>query len=181
MCNSIGQTLGNYVAYLLHAYNIVSLPEAMRFWAYLFLITTILVLLFKPEKTPKGTTVESIAEAYRGMGTILKLKHVRSLLVVMLLVKSPFVIVEGLSSLRLQAHGMPKATIANIGLLTAPVSLLLPAFINPGKNVLNLFKRNFIPRLVLGITFPILVHYTPSEWSEPMPYVSSGTDVCRMK
>eukprot|EP00750_Incisomonas_marina_P009423 INCI15997.1.p1 GENE.INCI15997.1~~INCI15997.1.p1 ORF type:complete len:491 (+),score=86.37 INCI15997.1:234-1706(+) len=171
VCNSIGQTLGNYVAYLLHAYNIVSLPEAMRFWAYLFLITTILVLLFKPEKTPKGTTVESIAEAYRGMGTILKLKHVRSLLVVMLLVKSPFVIVEGLSSLRLQAHGMPKATIANIGLLTAPVSLLLPAFINPGKNVLNLFKRNFIPRLVLGITFPILVHYTPSEWSEPMPYV----------
>lgn len=171
ICNSIGQTLGNYVAYLIHAYHLASLPGAMRFWAFLFLITTILVLLFTHERPVKSTTVRSIRDAYKGMGTILKLKHVRSLLVIMLLVKSPFVVVEGLSSLRLQGAGMPKANIANIGLITAPVSLLLPAFINPGKNVLSLFKRSFLPRLLIGMTFPLVVYYAPSNWVEPFPYV----------
>ena len=180
ICNSIGQTLGNYGAYLIHAYGLATLPQAMRFWAFLFLGTTIIVLIFKPEKCPDIRAMEGVQHAYKGMWKILKLKHVQTLLVIMLLVKAPFVIVEGLSSLRLQAHGMPKSAIANIGLVTAPVGLLLPMFINPGKNVMSLFKRQFIPRLVIGATFPLVVYFAPAEWQDPFPYVRVfvGTQLC---
>lgn len=168
ICNTIGQTLGNYAAYLLHAYELLTLPEAMRLWAYLFLLVTAMVLLFTHEKKPAENVVGNVKEAYAGMYRILKLSHVRSIVTVMLLVKAPFVIVEGLSTLRLQSAGMPKSSIATIGLVTAPVSLLLPMMIKPGKNVLSLFIKNYIPRLLLGIAFPILVYFAPTDWEEPM-------------
>jgi PAT family acetyl-CoA transporter-like MFS transporter 1 len=172
VCNTIGQTLGSYAGYLVHAYDLLSLSQAMRLWAYFFLVTTTLVVMFCREKPSSvHTAVEGVREAYAGMWRITRLRHVRALIFVFFLVKAPFVIVEGLSGLRLQSVGMPKAAIANLAFVTTPVSLLLPIFIKPGNRVLDLFSDSFMPRMLLGLVCALLVYFAPASFTDPVPYV----------
>lgn len=62
-CNSVGQTAGYFMGYVgymvLESYGLATLPDFLKFWGVIFIISTTLVAIFKHEKVcktrPDGT------------------------------------------------------------------------------------------------------------------------------
>lgn len=110
-CNSVGQTAGFFLSYVLfmalesptfcNQYlrstpteeGIVTLPSFLNFWGWIFLITTTLVAIFKKETEESRADFEAVQDrkdlktAYSNLLQILKLKPVQLLVIVLLTCK----------------------------------------------------------------------------------------------
>lgn len=182
-CNSVGQTLGFFVAYVgflaLHdagtcnAYfrsspqdeGLISLPGFMNFWGWVMFITTVGVWLFKKEKQDLDEEKLSIKETYKQMYDVLRLPSVISLTVILLTCKIAFAAAEAVASLKLVEYGMKKEKLALLSPILIPLGIFIPVFlgrfIKPDKP-LNLFLVGYPFRMACSLVYAAIVYMTPS-------------------
>ena len=89
----------------LNAYELVTLGGFMFFWGWVFLGSTLWVLLEKQdEHTPQpGTAASQLYAAYKEMWLVVQLPAVRTMALVLLTVKAPLAAFDALGPLELQA------------------------------------------------------------------------------
>ncbi|EGD83162.1 hypothetical protein PTSG_03793 [Salpingoeca rosetta] len=171
ICNSLGQSLGYFTSYLLFiALNdtsvcnkyfrsvpsdepLVTLGDFFVFFGIVFLVTTIIVAIFKREEPTREHKAEiSIAGSYVKLTQLLSLRPVQLLGLFLLTCRLGFVCLESTFALKLQEFGVPKAEIAALGPLAFPVQLLVPPLMGrfAGRR-LALWTKLYPIRIGLGI------------------------------
>ena len=159
-CNSVGQTLGYFVAYVgflaLHdpetcntyfrtvpqTDGIISLPGFLSFWGWVMLFTTLGVAFFKSEKAEKHDTDLTIAETYRQMWAVFRLPSIMSLSVVLLTSKIGFAAAESVAPLKLVEYGLQKEKLALLTPILIPLGIVIPILLSrfsSGDKPWNLF------------------------------------------
>lgn len=128
-CNAIGQTLGYFLAYVgflgLSAYGVATLGGFFFFWGWVFVASTVCVLLVKQDehRPQEGSTGSQLLEAYKEMWLVLQLPAVRSLALVLLTVKAPLAAFDALAPLELMSKGVPKEHLAALSMIMLPISM----------------------------------------------------------
>lgn len=154
-CNTIGQTLGYFLAHVgflaLHSpepcnaflrpllglpaldTGMVTLGGFLSFFGWVFLATTLLVA-FKHEDrsrdafyhTPSSSSSSPVLATYRQLWQILKLAPVRQMCVVLLSFKAGFAVTDSATNLKLIEYGMPKEEIALMSPLLIATGIAVP-------------------------------------------------------
>lgn len=184
-CNTVGQTLGYFCAYVgflaLHdpatcnSYfrwepqdeGIVSLPGFMAFWGWIMFLTTVGVWLFKHEKSDHAAEEGdklSIKETYQQMLSVLRLPTVMSLSVVLLTGKMGFAAAESVASLKLVEYGMKKEKLALLTPVLIPLGIIIPVFL--GHHIkpdapLRQFLWGYPVRILVCLLYALIVYATP--------------------
>ncbi|TMW56079.1 hypothetical protein Poli38472_008727 [Pythium oligandrum] len=181
-CNTVGQTLGYFVAYVgflaLHdpatcnSYfrstpqpdGMITLAGFMNFWGWVMFVTTVAVGIFKKEKEDTEEQL-SIAETYKQMYSVLRLPSVISLSIILLTSKIGFAAAESVASLKLVEYGLKKEKLALLTPILVPLGIVIPVFlgrrIKPDKP-LDLYLLGYPFRLVIGFLYAAIIYITPS-------------------
>lgn len=184
-CNAVGQTFGFVLAFTgylgAQMYGLTDLESFMRIWGAIFLVVTTAVALFKHEKSDKerladgqdqqhsGEVPLSVAAAYRQMWLVFQLPGVRSLLAVLGTRAIAFAAADSLAQRKLIERGMKKEHVASLTVLITPLSIVLPGIISKqvSDRPLSLFKRAYLPRVVIGFFSLLLVLSAPDFAAHP--------------
>ena len=121
ICNTIGQTLGVFLSFQgfialsdphwCHQWlntgegvTILNLAGFMQFWGYIFIITTIIIVIFKKEdlEFAEGEHPEGIIETSQHVISILKLKPIQMLCMILFTQKISFAAIDSIFSFKLQ-------------------------------------------------------------------------------
>jgi len=170
-CNAIGQTLGYFLAYVgflaLSAYKLVTLGGFFFFWGWIFVGSTVCVLLVRQDehRPQEGSTGSQLVAAYKEMWLVLQLPAVRSLALMLLTVKAPLAAFDALAPLELMARGVPKEQLAALSMIMLPISMATQAYVSrlfgessrAGMPPLLVFLHGFKARLVNGVLTVLLV------------------------
>ncbi|CAH1776144.1 unnamed protein product [Owenia fusiformis] len=180
-CNSVGQTagffLGNVVFLALESADfcntylrsepqpegLVTLGSFLKFWSYVFLISTTLVAIFKHENSSDEEDNEGIIDTYKLLGKILKKPAIISLIGILLTCKIGFAATDGASGLKLIEAGVPREKLALLAIPMVPIQIILPLIISrftAGPKPLDVFVKAMPYRLCMGIVFALLVYWT---------------------
>ena len=188
-CNSVGQSAGYFVAFsgfmALEAMDICSLEDFMRFWAWAFLICTVLVTVLKreePRRTTNGATdskksptapnsSESAYAVYRKCVRLFMHRPVPSLAIVLITWRLPFT--ESLVGFKLQEKGISKETLAGFATATTPFQLVLPWMVtrlmansSPMRTILAVYPF----RLICGLLNVLLIKFVPTNLDVDHPW-----------
>eukprot|EP01032_Pedospumella_encystans_P010456 gene10456-12216_t len=145
ICNTIGQVIGVFIAnqgfialsdarwchkYLgVNGGGLVTLPQFMQFWGYVFVVVTIFIGIFKHEEpVDPSDHPDGLLETCKQVVAILKLPAIQSIAVILLTCKMAMAPADAVFSFKLQENGMPKSDIATISPLLLMAGLLVPSF-----------------------------------------------------
>ncbi|OQR66711.1 acetyl-coenzyme A transporter 1-like [Tropilaelaps mercedesae] len=180
-CNSVGQTAGMFLGYVLflaleskdfaNAYvfqtpqetGLVTIEGYLRFWAIVFFVTTTLVALLKQEESSVEEHDIGVLETYKATGRILTMPAVISTSIFLLTWKIGFGITDGATHLKLIEAGVPKEKLALLSIPAIPLQTLLPLFLAryvTSDRPLDVYVKAYIPRLLFGLVFALLVKWT---------------------
>ncbi|XP_022905132.1 acetyl-coenzyme A transporter 1 [Onthophagus taurus] len=187
-CNSVGQTAGFFLSYVLfmalespsfsNTYlrtvpkdeGIVTLSGFLVFWGWVFIVITTIVAVFKKETQSvhsahvEGEVDRDIKTAYLFLIQILKLKPVQLLVVILLTSKMGFSATDSVMTLKLVESGIPKERLGLMAVPLIPLQIALPLIISKyttGPRPMDIFIK-FIPyRLLFGFVAAFLVWITP--------------------
>ncbi|XP_078488430.1 acetyl-coenzyme A transporter 1 [Ciona intestinalis] len=188
-CNSVGQTAGYFLGYVVflalesadfcNKYfrsadshkeeGIVNLSGFMYFWAIVFIITTTLVMIFKKEDAQNTSEIDDTASkgvvsTYKLLFKIICLPNVLQYVVILLTAKIGFAS-ESIVALKLIECGIHKETLAMLAIPLTPLQIALPVIIakyTSGPRPLDIFLKAIRYRLIFTLLFAAFVHYTPS-------------------
>ncbi|KAK0553420.1 hypothetical protein OC846_001305 [Tilletia horrida] len=150
-------------------YPLVSLGGYMKFWAFGFLIVTTWLTFFKKEDPDNESDDMGVKGVYDIMWKIMKLKHVRSFIIVHLVSKIGFQANEAVTGLKLVEKGFGKEDFALTVLVDFPFQLLfgyLAARWSQGSNALRPWIWAFFGRLAFAVISMAMVAYVPAS---PIP------------
>lgn len=141
ICNTIGQVLGIFIAnqgfialsdarwchkYLgVNTGGLVTLPDFMHFWGYVFIVVTVFIAVFKKEEaTDPNDHPEGLIDTCRQIGAILRLPAIQSLAVILLTCRMCVAPADAIFSFKLQV--LPSFSLKNtvISLLILHVPLI---------------------------------------------------------
>uniref|UniRef100_A0A131YNZ3 MFS transporter, PAT family, solute carrier family 33 (Acetyl-CoA transporter), member 1 n=1 Tax=Rhipicephalus appendiculatus TaxID=34631 RepID=A0A131YNZ3_RHIAP len=185
-CNSVGQTvgyiMGNVVFLALESADfcnrylrsvpqkdgIVTLDGFLNFWGIVFMVTTTMVALLKHEQSATTTDEDGrsdlgIFQAYKMALRIFQLPSVRTLCIFLITAKVGFAVADNVTGMKLLEAGMRRENLALLAIPVAPIQILLPVIISKhtgGNRPLNVYFKAYPYRLLLGLVFMILVHWT---------------------
>ncbi|KAJ0405815.1 hypothetical protein ATCC90586_008469 [Pythium insidiosum] len=190
-CNTVGQTLGYFVAYVgflaLHdpatcnAYfrrapqpdGMVSLAAFMNFWGWVMLVTTVAVAIFKQERRDRHEEKLTILETYKQMYSVMRLPSVLSLSAILLTSKIGFAAAEGVASLKLVEYGLKKEKLALLTPILVPLGIVIPVFLGrriQAERPLDMYLLGYPFRLALGVLYAAVVFVTPSVMAHDEDY-----------
>ncbi|CAG9824640.1 unnamed protein product [Phaedon cochleariae] len=199
-CNSVGQTTGFFLSYVLfmalesptfcNQYlrtspeneGIVTLPGFLYFWGLVFLVTTTIVALMKKETEPHDPEHivihdRDIKTAYTSLKDILKLRSVQTLVMILLTCKIGFSSTDSVMALKLVEGGIPKERLGLLAIPLIPVQLAMPLVIakyTTGPRPLDIYLKAMPYRLAFGFVAAFLVWITPilvPDASEGLPFL----------
>ena len=122
ICNSIGQVLGFFIANqgfialsdptwchrflgTTHGESIVTLSGFMTICGWIFIITTVIITIFKPEKPDEsGEVPEGLIETYQHVIAIFRLKPVQHLVLILLTYRVAFSANDAVSGFKMQVN-----------------------------------------------------------------------------
>lgn len=186
-CNSVGQTAGYFLGYVVFmalessefcnkyifsepkTEGLLNLSGFLWFWGITFLVTTTLVAFFKKEQEETRVQADEnqdygIAESYNILWKIIKMKPVLTLAAILLTVKVSFAACDAVTTLKLIDHGIPKDKLALLAIPLVPLQILLPLVISKhttGKYPMNIYIKAVPFRLLLTLGIATLVWATP--------------------
>ena len=186
-CNVVGQTAGGFMGYVLFLVleskdfankyifdepretGLVTLSGFMQFWGIVFLVTTVLIAIFKKENSESVDELENhpdygIKRAYPMLWKIIKLKPVMRFALILLTVKISFAAVDAITTLKLIEYGIPKDKIAMLSIPLIPVQIVLPFIISrftTGPFPLKFYIKAFPYRLATTVVIAVFVYFTP--------------------
>jgi len=179
--NSVGQTLGYFVAYVgFLAMNdpktcnlyfrsepsdegLVTLGGFIAFWGWVFLGTTILVWFGKTEVADDEEEEYGIVETYRQLWAVLKLPSVQGLCLVLFTCKMGFAVTDSVTPLKIVEYGLPKEDLAFLSTILVPMGIVFPLIISKytsGPDPLGLFMLGVLPRCLVGALYMFVVYST---------------------
>ncbi|XP_011501252.1 PREDICTED: acetyl-coenzyme A transporter 1 [Ceratosolen solmsi marchali] len=183
-CNSIGQTAGFFLGYVLfmalespafcNTYlrsvpsntGIVTFPGFLYFWGYVFIIVTTLIGIFKRENTeniPKSENM-NIKKAYELLWRTMKLPNIKQMILILLTAKIGFAASDTVTGLKMVEAGIPKEKFALMAVPMIPLQIILPVFISKytvGSQPMNIYLKAIPYRLLFGLVAAFLVWITP--------------------
>ena len=148
------------------------LSTFMFFWGCLYVLVTLLLILFQPEQTEKGSrssihsgssngsALPQLLSSYADMLRVIRLPSVLSLAAVLITCRIGFTGVESATHLRLIEKGMAKESLALLGVSWFPVELLFTAVIGrytSGPRPLSLWTIGYVGRLFLSFSYLAVV------------------------
>ncbi|UYV82771.1 SLC33A1 [Cordylochernes scorpioides] len=182
-CNSVGQTTGYFIGNIVflalessefcNTYlrsvpqkdGVVTLESFLQLWAWIFIISTTLVWIFKHESSSQAEENLTILDSYKMLGRILLLPAVQKTMVMLLTCKIAFACTDGASSLKLLESGVPRAQLALLAVPIVPLQILLPLLISKyttGPAPLNVMIKAYPYRLLFSFVIAILIWWTKS-------------------
>jgi len=180
-CNSVGQTAGYFLGYVLflalesetfcnkylrthpEVGGVITLAGFLRFWAIVFVVVTTLVLLFKKEKSSKEEEELSVFKTYRLLWHIICLPSVTQYVIILLTSKVGFAL-ESIVGLKLIEYGVKRETFALLAVPLTPVQIALPLLISKytsGPQPMSIFLKAMVYRLLMGVILVGVVYFTP--------------------
>lgn len=173
ICNSIGQTLGVFLANqgfialsdplwchrflgLQEGVALVNLAQFMRGAGWVFIVTTIIVWFGKREKAEDDDDEpETLIATYHQVVSIFKLRSVQLLCLILFTCKVAFSPADAVATFKLQEVGMSKTDLATISPLIMVVGLFLPAVVSKlvSNNPMNVFMVGVCLKLVTSLLF----------------------------
>lgn len=146
---------------------LMTLGGYLTFWGWAYLIVTVgLIFLKKEEKTRER---DGIAEVYRIMWGILKLKNILSIIVIHLIAKIGFQANDGVTSLKLLDKGFGQENMALVVLIDFPFEISLGYYAGKWSTQygpLRLWGWAFVGRLAAALLAQATVMIYPSN---PVP------------
>ncbi|CAG9860451.1 unnamed protein product [Phyllotreta striolata] len=198
-CNSVGQTTGFFLSYVVfmalesstfcNQYlrsipqdeGIITLSGFLYFWGLVFLVTTTIVGLLKKEVEPQGQEgfepERDIKSAYLSLKDILKLPPIQTLVLILLTCKIGFSSTDSLMALKLVEAGIPKEKLGLMAIPLIPLQVALPLVIakyTTGPKPLDVFLKAMPYRIGFGFIAAFLVWITPvlvPEASDGLPFL----------
>ncbi|XP_064459593.1 acetyl-coenzyme A transporter 1-like isoform X2 [Ornithodoros turicata] len=182
-CNSVGQTagyfLGNVVFLALESADfsnrylrtvpqkdgLVTLDGFLYFWGVVFIVTTTLIMLLKHERKRLPCDKPDLGpmDTYRMAVRILCLPSVRNFCLFLLTCKIGFAVTDSATGLKLIEAGVHKENLALLAIPIVPLQIVLPFVISKyttGRAPLNVFLWAYPIRLLFGLIFSALLHWT---------------------
>ncbi|WFD25415.1 hypothetical protein MNAN1_000377 [Malassezia nana] len=129
---------------------ILSLSGYLQFCAACFLVLTLWLLVFQPEKKEKNEDM-GVREVYSTIWQICQLRHVQLLLLIHMICKIGFQANDAVTGLKLVEHGLSKEDLAFAVLIDFPFQMIfgyLVAAWSRGRNALRPWLIAFAFRLV---------------------------------
>lgn len=185
-CNSVGQTAGYFVGYVLfmalesaefcNAYlraepsneGILTLPGFLYFWGWTFVVITTLIALLKHEDSDKahkhGELNMNIKHAYKLLWDIVKLPSIKTTIMFLLTAKIGFSACDAVAGLKLVEAGIPKEKFALMAVPMIPLQIVLPLAISKytaGPRPMDVYIKAMPYRLAFGLVAAFLVWVTP--------------------
>lgn len=187
-CNSVGQTAGFFLSYVLfmalespsfcNSYlrsipqdeGLVTLSGFLYFWGWVFVFTTTIVAVMKREREYHDPDHENVPDgdiktAYSLLLQIMKLKPIRTLVLILLTCKIGFSATDSVMSLKLVETGIPKEQLGLMAVPLIPLQIALPLVISKyttGPRPLDIFLKAIPYRLMFGFVAAFLVWITPT-------------------
>lgn len=154
-CNSVGQTIGFTIGFMIPMAKIVALSDFISFWATVFVATTVAVAALKKEApTPPDEQVEGVIEAYTTMWKVVKQPTVMRLGLHLFSRALAFIPADVMAAGRLQDKGFPKESLATIKIFVTPVEICLPWILSSytsGPRPLSVVLTAYLPRALLSL------------------------------
>ncbi|KAI5455406.1 hypothetical protein NCC49_000219 [Naganishia albida] len=159
---------------------LVSLGGYLKFWAGIFFVFTLwLVLAKKEDPTSEDDPDMDVKKVYKVMWSIVRLKNIQSFLILHLVAKIGFQIQE-VTPLKLIEKGLPKEDLAFVNLLNVPFELIggwLAARWSRGNKPLKTWQRAFWARFAVGGIATALVWAFPTDGKVSYAYFSGVVTV----
>lgn len=166
---------------------LITLAGFLKFWGIVFLITTVLIALFKKERSELDYELEEhpdygVKKAYPILWKIVKLKPVLKLTLVLLTAKAGFAACDVVTSLKLIEYGMPKEKAALLAIPLVPIQLVLPFIISrytAGPRPMSFYIKAFPYRLLMTVVIGLFVFFTPKmKTDDGFPFYFYALLVC---
>eukprot|EP00743_Colponemidia_sp_Colp-15_P002687 GILK01002912.1.p1 GENE.GILK01002912.1~~GILK01002912.1.p1 ORF type:complete len:531 (+),score=102.87 GILK01002912.1:42-1634(+) len=194
-CQSLGQMFGYLLSFTvflaLHSADfcnkwIRTVPEpvgVLRLSDYMFVcgvafvVVTVVVWVFKKEEPFQPADEDlTISVAYKKVGSVLKLTHVKSLMVVLLTARIAFAASDSVSVLKLMEKGLPEEYIGMLAVIQFPFDSLFAYLAGrwaSGKRPLQPWITGYAFRLCVTACTAMLVYHFPtvSNGVVPWPYL----------
>lgn len=171
--NSVGYLTGNFIGLslfiVLEANKIVSFSQFLIFFGILFVISTIILAIFKKENHESDNEhIENdkygIVESYSILKNIITMKPVLQLSIIILTIHVMFAACHHVTTLKLIDHGVPRDKLALMIVFIFPIEVVMPFLISKyitGPRPFNI-ALNFIPfSLFLIVLIAGFVFATP--------------------
>mmetsp|Transcript_36 Transcript_36/g.45 ORF Transcript_36/g.45 Transcript_36/m.45 type:complete len:482 (+) Transcript_36:174-1619(+) len=188
-CNTLGQTLGFFMAHIgLLALNdpllcnkylrnenfpsdrgIISLSTFLVFWAIVFLVLTMYIWFFRIEEHDESETeIHGIFQTYRHLGHCMRLTNVQKLCGLLLTCRIAFSVTDSATSLKLIEFGMPKEELALLSPILVGLGLLIPILVGrltSGPKPLRMFIIGYPIRIVVILVYACLLPLAQKRYS----------------
>lgn len=180
-CNSVGQTCGWCLGYILfttlESAKYITFSQFLLFWGIVFLVITTLIAIFKKEKNaagsssvgPDGETIAAepelgLLDTYRMLWRIMRHPLMPIMIGLLLTFGFGFSATEGMTNLKLIERQVPKEKIAMLSIPMIPVKILITLFLTRytvRPRPMNVFMTAYPVRLFLCLMLVLLVWVTP--------------------
>lgn len=157
----------------------------LKFWGFVFLLTTILIAIFKKESSDQSLEEDpdyGIKKAYPILWKIIKLSSVRKYILILLTAKAGFAAVDVVTTLKLVEYGVPKDKIALLAIPLVPLQLVLPFIISrftAGPKPMLFYIKSYPYRLMMTIVIALFVFFTPKlKVDDNFPFYYYAAIVC---
>ncbi|KAG7188580.1 hypothetical protein KM043_008210 [Ampulex compressa] len=185
-CNSVGQTAGYFIGYVLfmalespefcNGYlrsvpsneGILTLPGFLYFWGWTFILTTTVIALLKHEdsgRLHKDQELNTdIKHAYKLLWDIVRLPSIKTTIIFLLTAKIGFSACDAVTGLKLVEAGIPKEKFALMAVPMIPLQIFLPLAISKytvGPRPMDVYIKAMPYRLAFGLVAAFLVWVTP--------------------
>ncbi|PWY68491.1 acetyl coenzyme a transporter [Aspergillus sclerotioniger CBS 115572] len=151
---------------------LLSLGTYLKFWGWAYLVvTTCLAVMKKEDRTHER---DSIMDVYRSMWSVLKLRHVHTIILVHLIAKIGFQANDGVTSLKLLDKGFGQDNMALVVLIDFPFEIGLGYYAGKWSTeytAMRLWCWAFIGRLVAAVFAQATVMIFPSGDQIPTWYL----------
>eukprot|EP00931_Biecheleriopsis_adriatica_P017957 TRINITY_DN12709_c0_g1_i2.p1 TRINITY_DN12709_c0_g1~~TRINITY_DN12709_c0_g1_i2.p1 ORF type:complete len:504 (+),score=103.70 TRINITY_DN12709_c0_g1_i2:63-1574(+) len=176
-CNAVGQTFGFTLGLtgvtMLEQLKWMDLSGFMFYMGIFFILVTVCVALLKQEEPlSKEDEPEGLVEAYSVIFSMLKLKPIRTLIIVMFTWNLGFAVVDSVAPLKFQEYGVPKEYMTYMSSVIMPLEIVLPVFASRWTSGPMPFDLAMWMYPVKVATVPLsaaLAYWTPS--MDPFPWI----------
>lgn len=177
-CNAVGIMAGFFTGYTVFLildseelrFHGFSLPNFLRFWGVVFIITTIFIAIFKRDISNDDEELENnpdygVKKAYPMLLKIIKLKPVIKFSLVLVTARACFSAADEITTLKLIEAGVPKDKLGYLSIPQLPLQLLIPFMIarfTTGPKPMSFYLKAFPFRLLMTLVIASFVYATPT-------------------
>ncbi|KAJ1938189.1 hypothetical protein FBU59_004521, partial [Linderina macrospora] len=136
----------------------------MAFWAAIYLLVTLYLIVFKTEHTDSEDDY-GIVDTYKTIWRICKLPHMKLLIAVLFFAKIGFIPNDSVTQLKLIERGLHKEDMALAVLIDFPIQIFFGYYAarwSRGSSKLKPWRAAFVLRLVCCVLGMLTVHFFPT-------------------